>query len=249
VVAAGCAKGNSSTADAPPPPIDGCGDLCDTDGDGVVDGDDACPGTPPGEVVNDVGCSDGQVAPELEPTFPPFGLEWMEAGDIGRAGGLTWTYNNIDRGDLFHIYWVICDDPATPCGVSLDGPIDAPNENWQHDAAASNLTGGVAVFFNSTSILLADSTTVPLEGRLTVSIVDGAQASFPFDAVENLDILARRATHGAEIPAAAFVVTALIEVRETAGPGPWMPYLDYYDAAPTGAGSTGVSFGGSFYSE
>ena len=48
---------------------------------------------------------------------------WTSTGELGRVGGLTWTYTGIDRGDLFHIYWIVCDDPAEPCGLSLDGPI------------------------------------------------------------------------------------------------------------------------------
>ena len=55
--------------------------------------------------------------------FPPFGLTWTPSGELGRAGGLTWTYTGIQRGDLFHIWWVVCDDPGMPCGLSLDGPI------------------------------------------------------------------------------------------------------------------------------
>src|SRR6266540_6051987 len=63
-----------------------CGDACDSDQDGVVDAIDECPNTPPEIPVNDVGCSDSQVSPTLEPNFPPFGLTWTPTGDIGRAG-------------------------------------------------------------------------------------------------------------------------------------------------------------------
>jgi hypothetical protein len=243
VVAAGCAKGGGASPDAVP----SCGDACDTDGDGVIDATDECPDTRPGEVVNQAGCDDSQVSPTLEPMFPPFGLTWTPTGDLGRAGGLTWTYVGIDRGDLFHIYWVICDDPAQPCGVSLDGPLD-PGESWQLSAALSNPTGGQLVFTNATNIVLADTTTVPLSGRLTVTIVDGAAAALPFHPVGILGVPARSATHGAEIPGTAFTVTALVEVQDQTAV--WTPYLDYYDAAPTAdPGGTAVSFGGSFYSE
>ncbi|HEY4116982.1 MAG TPA: hypothetical protein VGM56_03970, partial [Byssovorax sp.] len=104
------------------------GPQCDEDGDGVTDGTDTCPATPSGEAVNHVGCSESQLQPTLDDTFPPYGLTWTPTGDVGRAGGLTWTYTGIDRADLFHIYWVPCDDPTATCGVSLDGPIDAPGE-------------------------------------------------------------------------------------------------------------------------
>jgi hypothetical protein len=250
VALVGCAKGQTATdVDAPGAPADAsCGELCDTDGDGVVDGSDDCPDTPTGEVVNDAGCSDSQVSPTLEPNFPPFGLAWTPTGDLGRAGGLTWTYTGIDRADLFHIYWLVCDDPATPCGLSLDGPIDMPAEGWQFSAAQSNLAGGQLVFSNTASVVLADTTVVPLTGRLTVTLVDGA-APIPFDSVGNLGVTARLATHGAEIPGTGYVATVLAEVQDSTAV--WTPYLDYYDAAPTadpGPG-TAVSFGASFYSE
>src|SRR6476660_67548 len=41
------------------------GGLCDSDGDGVLDKDDKCPGTPPNTKVNKVGCSDAQLTAKL----------------------------------------------------------------------------------------------------------------------------------------------------------------------------------------
>ncbi len=251
----GCAKGGTASHPDGPPgsnPDASCGETCDTDGDGVLDGTDQCPATPPGEVVNQVGCSDSQVSPTLEPTFPPYNLTWTPTGDAGRAGGLTWSYTGIDRADLFHIYWVVCDDPdlTIVCGLSLDGPIDTPAEDWHFSAAGSSLPGGQLVFTNTTNIPHADATIVPLTGRLTVTIVDGAGAPLPFDTVANLGITsARIGTHGAEIPGTAYTVTVLAEVQDSAMV--WTPYQDYYDAAPTpdpGPGSA-ISFGGSFYDE
>jgi hypothetical protein len=258
VAAMSCAKAGSGGDDGGVPGDGGggdidaisCGDLCDEDEDGVPDGSDECPDTPAGEDVNDVGCGDSQVAPMLEPEFPPFGLTWTPTGDLGRAGGLIWTYTGIDRADLFHIYWVICDDPATPCGLSLDGAIDVAAENWQFSAADSNLPAGRAVFTNVTHILLADTSTPQLNGRLTVTIVDGADAAIPFAALATLGLTGRDGDVGAEIPGTDFEVVALAEVQDPTTMA-WTPYLDYYDAAPTPetGGSTATSFGGSFYSE
>ena len=42
-------SGNGSTADAGPTADASCGAFCDHDHDGVVDGTDQCPNTPPGE--------------------------------------------------------------------------------------------------------------------------------------------------------------------------------------------------------
>jgi hypothetical protein len=254
VAATACAKGQTgsdtdggSTAD-----VDAlsCGDLCDADEDGVPDGSDECPDTPAGEEVNQVGCGDSQVTPTLEETFPPYGLTWTPTGDLGRAGGLTWTYTGIDRGDLFHIYWIVCDDPATPCGLSLDGAIDVAAENWQFSAPDSDLPAGRLVFTNTTHILLADATAPQVTGRLTVTIVDESDAPIRFADLATLGVTGRDGQYGAEIPGTGYEVVALAEVQDPSTLA-WAPYLDYYDAAPTPetGGSTATSFGGSFYDE
>lgn len=226
----------------------GCGNMCDMDNDGVLDGMDTCANTPMGEAVNGVGCGDSQVMPKLHPMFPPYGLTWTPTGDPGRAGGLTWTYTGIDKGDLFHVYWVFCDDPTTPCGVSLDGPIDPATEGWQF-SADSNLPGGKLVFLNQTHIILADSSTPTLTGRLTVTIVDDASMPLPFATLTNLGIVGQAGKFAAEIPGAGYTVTMIIEIQD--GMGNWVPYLDYYDAAATvdGGPPATISIGGSFYDE
>jgi hypothetical protein len=255
LAAMGCASGNTASDAGDLPDDDAgtiadasCGDQCDGDGDGVVDGSDDCPNTPAGEPVNEVGCADSQVTPTLEETFPPYGMTWTPTGDLGRAGGLTWTYTDIDRGDLFHIYWLVCDDPATPCGLSLDGPIDQAGEGWQF-SPTSNLAGGVLVFTNTTQVVLADSSTVALNGRLTVTIVDAADTPIPFVPVATLNVPARDGEYGAEIAGTGFRVVALAEVQDSTAV--WTPYLDYYDAAPTPdpAGGVYTSIAGSFYDE
>jgi hypothetical protein len=262
LAAVGCAKGAQGDDDGTSPQPDAggagidaisCGASCDSDGDGVVDGSDECPATPPEEVVNDVGCGDSQVSPTLEPEFPPLGLTWTPTGDLGRVGGLTWTYTGIERADLFHIYWVICDDPATPCGLSLDGPVDAAGENWAFTASGSDLPGGKVVFTNTTHILLADGSSPALSGRLSVTVIGSNGVALPVATLATLGITGRDGEYGAEIPGPGFTVRVLAEVEDTTT-STWTPYLDYYDAAATpdtgaAAGNATVSFGGSFYDE
>ncbi|MEO8875691.1 MAG: hypothetical protein ABI461_08900 [Polyangiaceae bacterium] len=166
-------------------------------------------------------------------------------------GGLTWAYSGINRGDLFHIYWIICDDPAQPCGLSLDGPINPASEVWTYSAPDSDLTKGKIVYTNATDILLADASKPALTGRLTVTILGDSAAPVPFADVATLGVTARIGKYGAEIMGNAFKVTAIIEVKDPAT-ATWMPYLNYYDASgtpPTGdaSGNASVSFGGSFY--
>ncbi len=226
-----------------------CGTTCDADGDKVPDPVDKCPGTPPGATVNKDGCAETQITPKLE-GFPPYGLTWTPTGNLGRAGGLTWTYTGIQRADLFHIWWVVCDDPGTPCGLSLDGPIDVAGEKWLLSAADSDLPAGKLVFTNSTQISLADGGPTTLTGRLTMTIVDASDAPFPFAAVATLGVTtARDGKYGAEIKGTGFKVKAIVEVMDAAT---WKPYLDYYDAAATpntgdAGGNATSSFGGSFY--
>lgn len=259
-VAASCAQGQTvnqvsgSNADGGGVSADGaplCTGPCDADGDGVSDPSDKCPSTPSGAVVNKDGCADGQLTPQLEATFPSYGLTWTPTGDLGRMGGLTWTYTGIQKGDLFHIYWVICDDPATPCGISLNGPIDAPSESWLFSATDSDLPNGKLFFTNTTSLLLADAGIPLINGRLTVTIVDADGAAIPFVDVATLGMTARLGKYAAEIAGAGFKVVARAEAQDPTTMA-WTPYKDYYDAAATpdtgdAGGNLFTSFGGSFY--
>ncbi|MEO6575668.1 MAG: hypothetical protein ABIP89_17590 [Polyangiaceae bacterium] len=260
LVAASCAQGQTVNESSGPnadgglsadgAPVCSSG-PCDQDGDGVQDGSDKCANTPSGAVVNSDGCADTQLTPQVEPMFPSYGLTWTPTGDLGKAGGLTWTYTGIQRGTLFHIYWVLCEDPATPCGISLNGPIDAPSENWELSAPDSDLPNGKLVFTNTTSVLLADSGAPPLSGRLTVTIVDASDAKIPFVDVATLGVTARVGKYGAEIIGTGFKVMALAEVQDPATSA-WTPYKVYYDAAATpdtgdAGGNLYTSFGGSFY--
>ncbi len=261
-----CAKGGNAltdggpgmtfdTIDAPSGPMAdaSCGALCDQDGDGVVDGSDKCPNTPAGAVVNHNGCADSQLTPTLEPTFPSYGLTWTPTGDLGRAGGMVWTYTGIQRMDLFHIYWILCDDPMEACGLSLDGPIDNTAEGWHFSASDSDLPNGKLGFVNSTHILLADTTMPALSGRLTVTMVDGSTMPVPFATVATLGVTARMGQYGAEIKGTGMTVTALAEVQDPTTLA-WTAFKDYYDAAATpapatdaGGGMAYSSFGDSFY--
>jgi hypothetical protein len=230
------------------PTTRGCGNMCDEDGDGVFDPMDECSMTPAGEAVNGVGCSDSQVDPKLQEMWPPYGLTWTPMGDPGKTGGLTWKYTGIDHGELFHIDWILCDDPTTPCGVSLDGPVDM-SEGWTFSAADSNLAGGILVMTNTTHISLADGSSPPLAGRMTVIAKDANDQPIPFADVATLGVTPRDGKYGIEVPGDAFTINVLIDVKDASSA--YKPYIEYYDAAPTpdpGPG-TAMSLAGSFYDE
>jgi hypothetical protein len=262
VIATACAKGSGADTSAAGNGNgggDGGGTLadgasacptCDDDGDGVKNGTDQCPDTPNGAKVNAVGCADTQLTPKLEATFPSYGLAWTPTGDLGRPGGLTWMYAGIQRGDLFHIYWILCDEPSLPCGLSLDGPLK-PIETWQFSAADSDLPNGKIVLTNMTQVLLDDASMPSLNGRLTVTITDASDKPIPVVTVAALGVPARSGKYGVEITGTGFKVVAIAEVQDPST-STWTPYLDYYDAQgtpPTGdaSGNATVSYGGSFY--
>ena len=250
-LAIGCSHGTSKATSDAPVQADAACTTCDSDGDGVPDSSDQCPSTPAGATVNMVGCADSQLTPVLGPAFPPYGLTWVSSGELGRAGGLTWTYTGIDRGDLFHIYWVFCDDPAEPCGLSLDGPIDPATESWQYDQTMSNLAEGKLVFDSTTHIVMADGSTPQLSTQLTVNIAGPNQAPMYFTDVGTFHIKARDGIYAAEIPGTGFEITAEMDVQDPASQA-WTPYLDFYDAQQKpdlsdAGGDAYVSFGGTFY--
>jgi hypothetical protein len=223
----------------------------DSDGDGVPDALDACPGTPPGSAVNSAGCALAQTTAKVNPAFPPYGLTFTESGTSGRAGGLTWNFSGIDfssGGGKFAIYWVANDDPAFgPYGISLNGPVTAPSA-VAVSVADSNLAGGVAVLEGTTSIQLLNGTTPTLQTRLVLTAVDKTSNPLPWQTTAALGITGDLGTVALQIPDVAssgFTVNAQAQVWNGSS---WEAYLDYYDAASrASSGNAFISYGGSFY--
>lgn len=80
----------------PPPPPVVVPVVADSDGDGVIDERDACPGTPKGEAVDGVGCP--LPPPEPEPACTPTGeggidLRGCEAGDVVVLRGVNFEFD------------------------------------------------------------------------------------------------------------------------------------------------------------
>jgi hypothetical protein len=251
-LASTCPNGTfSPTAAFPTCGAVGSGTAPDSDGDGVPDALDACPGTPPGSAVNSAGCALSQTVAKVNPVFPPYGLTFAESGSSGRVGGLTWNYSGIDfssGGGKFAIYWVANDDPAFgPYGISLNGPVTA-SAAVALSAADSNLAGGVAVLEGTTTIQLLDGTTPTLQTRLVLTAVDKSSNPLPWQTTAALGITADLGTVALQIPDVAssgFTVNAQAQVWNGSA---WEAYLDYYDAASRAtSGNAFISYGGSFY--
>ena len=77
------------------------------------------------------------VGPVQPGSAPLTGVSFTSAGDIGRAGGLTYTFSGLTSGLLAQfqsLEW----GPADANGVQLamDGAIDAPGETLTFNAGA-----------------------------------------------------------------------------------------------------------------
>jgi len=225
----------------------GTGTAPDSDGDGIPDAVDACPGTPAGSAVNAAGCALSQTMARANPAFPPYGLTLTSMGNSGRAGGLTWNYTGINTSGHFAIYWVALDDPAFgPYGISLNGPVQAGTA-VALSTADSNLAAGLAVFEGTTSIALLTGT-IAVPTRLILSVVDQASNPIPWQTTAALGIDADLGTYALVVPTVAnagFTVNAQAQVFNGIV---WQPYLDYYDAAAkVSSGNAFISYGGTFY--
>jgi hypothetical protein len=225
--------------------------AADADGDGVPDVLDLCPGTAASAAVNSRGCAASQVVAKRNDTFPSYGLTFTKTGDPGRAGGVTFAYTGIDfstDGGHFNIYWVPNDDAAFgPYGISLDGPVEAP-ETWTLSAGESSLPGGVAVFHGNTKIHLFDGSTPALQSRLTLTATSGS-TPLAWQTTADLAITAELGTMALEIPHVAASTFTVVAKAEVFNGSAWVPYLDDYDAAktPPEAKEAFISYGGSFY--
>ena len=98
--------------------------------------------------------------------------------------------------------------------------------------------------------MLADNTVPQRDMRVTITIVDAADAPIPFQTVAGLNVPPRIGAYGAEIMGTGYKVVALAEALDP-NTGTYKPYLDYYDSAPKAPtpGGTAVSFGGYFYAK
>ncbi len=111
---------------------------------------------------------------------PPGGVTLTPSGDIGQAGGLTWSYSGFTQSGWTHMVWgssappdLAFDAPngIDPCS-SCDAGVDEPGETLTFDSADSNLAGGQLEWTGSAKInVLGSDETLPT--RLLMSVTDG----------------------------------------------------------------------------
>jgi uncharacterized repeat protein (TIGR01451 family) len=184
------------------------------------------------------------VGPVQPGSAPLTGVSFTSAGDIGRAGGLTYTFSGLTSGLLAQfqsLEW----GPADANGVQLamDGAIDAPGETLTFNAGASDLAIGKAVWTGSAQYPIAQpATTLSLLTRFTMTAEDAASAPITgFIATSGYG-------DGATVPVSGdFSANLLYEVSADGGVT-WTPAKDYFDAQQNVPGNQIVSsFTGAFF--
>ena len=146
-------------------------------------------------------------------------VSFTTSGDIGRAGGLTWTYSGIDSSLLSQfasLEW----GPANSTSVKLamdDGTFANPNDVLSFDAADSDLANGVAVWEGGPISFLTGNTGT----RLTVAVTDLSNTPIAFQTTSGYG-------DGATVPITGNF-KAHLEL-DIGGGSSWSPYLDAFDS-------------------
>jgi uncharacterized repeat protein (TIGR01451 family) len=184
------------------------------------------------------------VGPVQPGAAPLTGVSFGSAGDIGRPGGLTYSFSGLTGGLLAQfqsLEW----GPASGNAVQLamDGAIDASNETLTFNPGASDLANGKAVWVGTAQYPIAQpSIVIPLLTRFTITARDAF----------NVPITAFIATSGYGDGATVsvtgnFSANLLYEVSDDGG-ATWTPAKTYFDAHQNfPANSIQNSFTGGFF--
>lgn len=176
--------------------------------------------------------SAAEAAP-LGPVYPaPGGNSWSPAGDVGLAGGATWTYTITDFGAFDQLWW----GPAN-VGSSMDGGgLEAMSLN--------SLAGAVATWTGMTSVFLNTGSS-DVATRFTATIISGAPGGWVTSG--SVGILGGEPQAVAEVVSNDFVVNLLFEADIANFGVGFNPFRTEFDNAPTVGGSSSTSFTGQFY--
>jgi uncharacterized repeat protein (TIGR01451 family) len=177
------------------------------------------------------------VAPLASVTFP-------SAGDIGRAGGLTYIFSGVTglMSQFQKLEW----GPADPNSVqlSMDGPITGPANTLTFDPTDSNLAAGKAVWMGNASYPIAQPPgTIPLLTRFTMTATDTATST----PITNFNATSGYGDGATATVSGDFSAHLLFEVSPDGTT--WTPAKDYFDAHQNVLGNQIFSSftGGFFY--
>lgn len=154
-------------------------------------------------------------------------------GQIGFAGGKTFTITNITLANTTSVYWTMMENSII---LSMDGPAPySAAEVLEYSPSLSNLAGGVVVWTGSTLIPISNGsgyTSTPLLSKFVMTVTSSAS---PFSLLDPVDLNLDAQCGGvALITGFDMVLTIKFEMFVSANGGStWVPHLEYYNAAAT----------------
>jgi uncharacterized repeat protein (TIGR01451 family) len=182
----------------------------------------------------------------IGPVFPaPGSGTWTSTGtptggEIGKAGGITWSYTGVDPTQFDQMVWGL-GYPTFPATFSFGLDTAA----LAFDPATSSLSGGVLNFTGSAEFPNLDGSTPSYPVRLQVTTATGPSAFVDPGSLTGLTV---DPGAGGVLPVTGdFSVNLIIEVS-TDGGTTWTPANDYFNNTPHTAGvSTSSSVQGDFW--
>jgi hypothetical protein len=178
--------------------------------------------------------------PPTGPVYPPpGGVTLGSSGDIGRAGGHTFTYSDLQLWRFDPLMWGVFGTDGAK--LAMDGAIDAPGETLSYSSADSSLGAGLLRFTGSA--VLPGVGTFPT--RVTIRPMTPAGAPLPLTDAAQAQL--PPGLGGVAVITGDYKANILFEVLSGSS---WVPAKDFFDAAPTSPSQDGdliTSFGGGFY--
>jgi uncharacterized repeat protein (TIGR01451 family) len=184
--------------------------------------------------------------PTVGPVFPaPGSGTWTSTGtpmggEIGHAGGITWSYSGVDPSQFLQMVWGM-GYPTYQSTFSFG--LDTATLSF--DPMASNLAGGALVFSGFAEFPNLDLTTPSYQVRLLVTTLTGPTSFVTPASLSGLTV--DPSAGGVLHVTGDFSVNLLMQVTPDGG-NTWIPANDYFDATPHVASvSTSTSVFGDFW--
>ena len=172
----------------------------------------------------------------IGPVFPaPGSGTWTSTGtptggEIGKAGGITWSYTGVDPTQFDQMVWGL-GYPDFPSTYSFG----LNTATLAYNPATSNLSAGILNFSGSAEFPNLDGSTPTYLIQLTVSTVTGPSA---FVAPADLTGLTVDPSAGGVLPVTGdYSVNLIIQVSTDDG-STWTPANDYFNDTPHAIGAT-----------